>query len=264
MANKETEKLEAKKKKKRQLGALEKVGAYVQLMVKTFALPDKWSMFFRQYFTEVVNLGVNSILIDILISFFIGAAMTIQMKLNMSNPLLPEYLTGYAVRECLLLEFSPTVLGLVLAGKVGSSIASELGTMRITEQIDALDIMGVNSANYLIFPKIMAFVTFIPCLVIISIASGLLGGAFLAKFTDTITMHEYIYGIQFAFTPFYVTYAIIKSLVFAFIISSVASFYGYSVKGRALEVGKSSTDSVVNSSVIILVSNIMLTNLLLQ
>ncbi|MFA6778736.1 MAG: ABC transporter permease, partial [Paludibacteraceae bacterium] len=148
-------------------------------------------------------------------------------------------------------------------GKVGSSIASEIGTMRITEQIDALDIMGVNSASYLILPKIMAFMSIIPCLVIASMFFGIGGGYSMAYFTDIITVHEYVYGIQFMFVPFYITYSVIKGVVFAFIISSIAAYYGYSVKGGALEVGKASTDAVVNSSVIILLFNVMLTKLLL-
>lgn len=245
------------------MNAIEIVGDYFNLIKRAIAIPDRWSMFFRQYVRELMNLGIDSILIDIIISLFIGMAITIQMKLNMSNPILPGYLTGLAVRDTLLLEFSPTILCLILAGKVGSNIASEIGTMRITEQIDALDIMGINSANYLIFPKIVAFVSVIPFLVIISIASGIIGGLGVAEFTDTITVTEYTMGIQYAFVPFYVTYAIIKSMVFAFIISSIASYYGYNVKGGALEVGKNSTKAVVNSSIIILGSNFMLTKLLL-
>ncbi|MCQ2191783.1 MAG: ABC transporter permease [Paludibacteraceae bacterium] len=245
------------------MNAIERLGDFAKLMKLTLSIPDRWSMFGRQYTREMMNLGIDSILIDIIISLFIGMAITIQMKLNMSNPILPGYLTGLAVRDTLLLEFSPTILCLILAGKVGSNIASEIGTMRITEQIDALDIMGVNSANYLILPKIVAFVSVIPCLVIISIAAGILGGLGVAEFTDTITVQEYTTGIQFSFVPFYITYAIIKSMVFAFIISSVASYYGYTVKGGALEVGRNSTQAVVNSSIIILGTNFMLTKLLL-
>jgi len=161
------------------------------------------------------------------------------------------------------LEFSSSIMCLILEGKVGSNIASEIGTMRITEQIDALDIMGVNSANYLILPKITAFMTIIPCLVLVSMFVGIIGGYCVGIFTDIITVHDYEVGIQYAFIPFYVTYSVIKGIVFAFIISSVSSYYGYTVKGGALEVGKSSTDAVVNSSVLILLFNVMLTKLLL-
>ncbi|MBO4331968.1 MAG: ABC transporter permease [Paludibacteraceae bacterium] len=245
------------------MNIIEHVGSFTKLMKLTLTIPDRWSMFGRQYVREIMKLGIDSIFIDIIISLFIGMAITIQMKLNMSNPILPGYLTGLAVRDTLLLEFSPTILCLILAGKVGSNIASEIGTMRITEQIDAIDIMGINSANYLILPKITAFISVIPSLVIISIFAGILGGLGVAEFTDTITVTEYTQGIQYSFVPFYVTYAIIKSMVFAFIISSVASYYGYTVKGGALEVGKNSTKAVVNSSIIILGSNFMLTKLLL-
>lgn len=245
------------------MNAIEKVGSYSVLMMRTFSVPDRWRMFFRQYLNELQKQGLDSLAITVIISVFIGAVITIQMVLNTSNPLLPEYATGLAVRDTLLLEFSSSILCLILAGKVGSSIASEIGTMRITEQIDALDIMGVNSASYLILPKIMAFMSIIPCLVIASMFFGIGGGYSMAYFTDIITVHEYVYGIQFMFVPFYITYSVIKGVVFAFIISSIAAYYGYSVKGGALEVGKASTDAVVNSSVIILLFNVMLTKLLL-
>lgn len=242
---------------------IEKVGAYTQLMYRVFAKPDKWSMFFRQYKEELKKQGIDSLAIVVIISIFIGAVITIQMIKNMENPLLPSTLIGLATRDILLLEFSSAILCLILAGKVGSNIASEIGTMRITEQIDALDIMGVNSSNFLIMPKIAAFVTIMPFLVLTSMFVGIIGGYGVAIFTDMITVKAYEAGIQFAFTPYYITYSIIKSVIFAFIITSVSSFYGYTVKGGALEVGKASTDAVVNSSVLILLFDIMLTKLLL-
>ena len=245
------------------MNAIEKVGSYSMLMYRTFAIPDRWSMFFRSYSKELKKQGLDSFAIVLIISGFIGAVITIQMVLNTSNPLLPDYATGLAVRDTLLLEFSSSIMCLILAGKVGSNIASEIGTMRITEQIDALDIMGVNSANYLILPKIIAFMSIIPCLVVFSMFFGILGGYGIAYFTDVIKVDKYVFGIQFMFVPYYVTYSIIKGVVFAFIIASVASYYGYSVKGGALEVGKASTDAVVNSSIIILLFNVMLTQLLL-
>jgi len=243
--------------------AIEKVGAYASLMYRTIGVPDRWRMFFRQYSKELQKQGLDSLMIVIIISVFIGAVITIQMVLNTSNPLLPDYATGLATRDTLLLEFSSTIMCLILAGKVGSNISSEIGTMRITEQIDALDIMGVNSANYLILPKITAFMTIVPCLVIISMFVGILGGYGVATFTDAISVYEYEIGIQFMFVPFYITYSVIKGIVFAFIIASISAYYGYSVKGGALDVGKASTDAVVNSSVIILLFNVMLTQLML-
>ena len=245
------------------MNAIEKVGEYASLMYRTLTKPDRWSIFWKQYVNEVKKQGIDSLWIVVIISTFIGAGITIQMVLNTENPLLPTYSTGLATRDTLLLEFSSSIMCLILAGKVGSNIASEIGTMRITEQIDALDIMGVNSANYLILPKITAFMTIIPCLVLVSMFVGIIGGYCVGIFTDIITVHDYEVGIQYAFIPFYVTYSVIKGIVFAFIISSVSSYYGYTVKGGALEVGKSSTDAVVNSSVLILLFNVMLTKLLL-
>jgi phospholipid/cholesterol/gamma-HCH transport system permease protein len=242
---------------------LQQVGKYFLLLSKVFARPDNWRMFFRQLPLEMEKLGLRSLGIVVIISIFIGAILTIQTQLNTSSPFLPKYTTGLVTRDTLLLEFSSTILCLILAGKVGSNIASEIGTMRITEQIDALEIMGVNSANYLILPKIAGFVLMMPLLVLFSMALGIVGGYCVGFFSDIITVSNFVYGIQYAFNPFYITYSIIKSLVFAFLIASIASFYGYFSNGGALEVGKASTNAVVHSSVLILLFNIMLTNLLL-
>lgn len=243
---------------------IEHIGEYFILMGKTLRRPDRWRMFFRQLSKELEKQGLQSVLIVVIVSFFMGAIMTMQTKLNTSNPLLPTYSTGLVTRDCILLEFSSTILCLLLAGKVGSNIASEIGTMRITEQIDALEIMGVNSANYLILPKIVAFMLMMPFLVIISMGIGLFGGYCIGLFTDVITVADYLLGIQYAFIPFYVWYSLIKTTVFAFIISSMASYYGYYAYGGALEVGHASTKAVVNSSIMILLFNLMLTNLLLN
>jgi phospholipid/cholesterol/gamma-HCH transport system permease protein len=233
-------------------------------MCQVFRTPDKWREFFRSLIFEINKLGVDSIPITLIISIFIGAVIAIQMQLNIMSPLIPAYSVGLATREILLLEFSSTILALILAGKVGSNIASEIGTMRVTEQIDAMDIMGVNSANYIVLPKIIGFVLFIPVLVVFSMFMGLLGGWFIAEFTDMISVEKYVYGIQTMFTEWYVWYGIIKSFFYAFIITSVAAYYGYHVNGGSLEVGKASTDAVVSSSVIILLMDIVLTKLLLQ
>ena len=198
------------------------------------------------------------------IALFIGAVITIQVSLNIMSPLIPAYTVGLVTRDTLILEFSSSIMSLILAGKIGSNIASEIGTMRVTEQIDALDIMGVNSANYLILPKIIALVTFIPVLVVFSMFTGLMGGYLIASFTGMISTAKYIYGLQSFFVEYYIWYSIIKSFFFAFVISSVASYYGYNARGGALEVGKASTDSVVVSSVMILLLDVLLTNLLLQ
>lgn len=240
------------------------IGKYMLLMRRVFVSPDSYKMFFRQFPKELEKLGLQSLPIVIIISVFIGAILTIQTKLNTENPMLPTYSTGLVTRDTLLLEFSSTILALILAGKIGSNIASEIGTMRITEQIDALEIMGVNSANYLILPKIIAFVVMMPILVIFSMGIGLVGGYLVGVFSDVITSADYLLGIQYAFIPYYVTYSLVKSLVFAFIISSVAAYYGYYSYGGALDVGKASTNAVVNSSILILFFNLLITNIMLN
>ncbi len=239
-------------------------GRYCLFLRSVFGVPDRWSIFLKRTVTEIVKLDIGSIPLVLIISVFIGAVITIQMQLNVSSPLIPAYSVGLATRDIVLLEFSNSILCLILAGKVGSNIASEIGTMRVTEQIDALDIMGINSANYLVLPKITGFVLFMPVLVILCIGTAFVGGYGVALFTDLIPVSRYIYGLQALFTEWYVWYGLIKSLVFAFIITSTASFYGYYVRGGALEVGKASTDGVVSSSIFILLFDVILTKLLLQ
>ena len=238
-------------------------GEYWILMARVFRIPDRQRMFWQQYSRELEKQGLQSLPIVIIISLFIGAILTIQAKINTENPLLPTYTVGLLTRETLLLEFSSTILCLILAGKVGSNIASEIGSMRITEQIDAMEIMGVNSANYLILPKILAFMTMMPMLVIISTTVGLLGGWAVGAFTDIITIHDYLIGVQYAFNPYFIWYAIIKALVFAFVITSMSSYYGYYAKGGALDVGRASTNAVVNSNIMILFLDLILSKLLL-
>ncbi len=246
-----------------ELKTLAEVGEYTQLMGRVFTLPMRWRMFFRSIVREMYNLGVGSLWIVFIISLFIGAVITIQLSINMTNPLIPRFTIGYSTREIMILEFSSTVMCLILSGKVGSSIASELGTMRVTEQIDAMEIMGVNSANFLILPKIVGFMLFIPVLSIFSMITGILGGYLACDLTHSTTQEDFVYGLQLFFIPSYIGYSIIKSVVYAFIISSVASYYGYCVKGGALQVGASSTRAVVNSSVLILFWDLLLTNILL-
>lgn len=243
--------------------ALKQLGEYTLLMQRTFTWPGRWRMFYRSLVREVYDLGVGSLGIVFIISFFIGAVITIQLSINITSPLIPKFTIGYSAREMVLLEFSSTLMCLILAGKIGSSIASELGSMRVTEQIDALEIMGVNSANFLILPKVVGLMLFVPILSIFSMVMGI-GGGYLATFiTDTIPTKDFEYGLQLFFSPIYILHSIIKSLVYAFLIASVSSYYGYSVKGGALQVGSASTNAVVQSSVLILVFNLLLTNLLL-
>ena len=220
-------------------------------------------MLVRSVINEIVSLGINSLGIVIIISVFMGAVITLQTAYNLENPLIPTYLVGLTARDSMILEFSSTIVGLILAGKVGSNIASEIGTMRITEQIDALEIMGVNSASHLILPKIIAAVFINPFLTIVSIFVGIVGGYLASVFTGAVTPDSYIYGIHYVFIPFYISYALVKTVVFAFIITSVPAYHGYYSSGGALEVGKSSTLAVVYSSVLILLFNVLLTQLML-
>lgn len=241
---------------------LTSLGRYLTLMGRAFSRPERMRMFMKQYVKEMSALGVSSIGIVLLISFFIGAVICIQMKLNIQSPWMPRWVTGYTTREILLLEFSSSIMCLILAGKVGSNIASELGTMRVTQQIDALEIMGVNSANYLILPKILGLVTLMPFLVIFSSATGFIGAYATAYIGGIMAPEDLTAGLQYSFNPWFVWMSIIKSLFFAFIISSVASYYGYTVEGGSVEVGTASTDAVVSSSVLILFSDVFLTQLL--
>lgn len=243
---------------------ISQIGSYFLLMIRAFSRPEKLSVIYRQTMREVEKVGINSFAIVVIISIFVGAVITIQTNYNIENPLLPRYLVGVTVRDSLLLEFSSTMVALILAGKVGSSIASELGMMRVTEQIDALEVMGINSASYLILPKIIAAVFFFPILCLLSMIVGLAGGYFSCVLSNVVPPSEYITGIQYGFRPYYISYAMTKTAFYAFIITSLSSYLGYNVKGGAIEVGKSSTKAVVQSSVLILLSNLVLTRIILQ
>ena len=228
-------------------------GRYSMLMGRTFSRPERLRVYWKQYVKEMAALGVDSIGIVLIISFFIGAVICIQMKLNIQSPWMPRWVSGYTTREIMLLEFSSSIMCLILAGKVGSNIASELGTMRVTQQIDALDIMGINSASYLILPKILGLLPLMPALV---------GANATAYIGHILPPDDLTLGLQHSFKSWFVWMSIIKSEVFAFIIASVSSFYGYSVTGGSVEVGKASTSAVVSSSILILFSDVFLTNLL--
>jgi phospholipid/cholesterol/gamma-HCH transport system permease protein len=245
------------------MGMIYHIGRYTLFLKKVFGRPEKHSIFIRQIVREVDKLGVDSLGIVGIISVFMGAVITLQTAYNIEMPFIPKYTVGVAARDSILLEFSSTIVCLILAGKVGSNIASEIGTMRVTEQIDALEIMGVNSAGYLVLPKIIAMVGITPILVMISMGIGISGGYVAGSLTGEVPAADFIYGIQYAFIPFYITYSLIKAVVFAFIISSVSAYWGYYTSGGALEVGRSSTKAVVISSIQILLFNLLLTQLLL-
>ncbi len=239
------------------------IGRYFWMLKRVFARPERHKMYLKKLLYEIETLGVNSVWIVIIISVFIGGIMTIQFAYSMSNPIYPTELIGFGTRDTLILEFSSTMLALIMAGKIGSNITSEIGTMRVTEQIDSLEIMGVNSASYLILPKIFAVVFIFPFLFIMSVFFGILGGLFTGPIAGVVTVPEFIDGLKYAFEPYYITFSIIKSLVFGFLVASVPAYFGYFVQGGALEVGKASTKAVVNTNILVLFFDLILTRLLL-
>jgi phospholipid/cholesterol/gamma-HCH transport system permease protein len=240
------------------------IGGYFLLMFRVFRKPEKSRMYWRQLLFEIEKLGIQSLGIVAIISVFMGGIITLQLTYNMSNPLMPIYLIGLGNRDTLILEFSCTVLSLMLAGKVGSNIASEIGSMRVTEQIDSLEMMGVNSASFLILPKVIAVVFISPILFILSVFCGIIGGLIAGPVSDVLTVGQYIGGIKTSFVPFFITFSIIKTLVFGFLIATVPAYWGYYVQGGALEVGRASTRAVVSTSILILFFDLILTQLLFK
>lgn len=242
---------------------LYETGRYLLFLRQVFRKPERWRLSLRQFITEAEKLVINSIPLIALISVFIGAVLVIQTANNMTSPFLPKMYIGYMARESLILEFCSTMVCLILAGKIGSNISSELGTMRITEQIDAMEMMGINSAGFLVMPKILATSILNPLLTLMSFIMGLLGGYLIIAMTGMIKISDYLTGLQFAFNGYYITYSLVKTAVFSFIISSVSAFYGYYAKGGSLGVGRSSTQAIVVSSALILIFNLILTRIML-
>ncbi|MCB0807409.1 MAG: ABC transporter permease [Bacteroidales bacterium] len=243
---------------------ISRFGKYLLVMKNVFRRPDKFRVYWKQLIIEINNLGIESLGIVSIISVFMGAVVAIQTAYNIDSPLIPISMVGFTTRQSVILEFSPTIISLILAGKVGSRIASEIGTMRVTEQIDALEIMGINPANYLIFPKVSAAMIINPIIIIISMGFGLMGGYLVAVVTGLFTTQDYIIGLRGWFDSFTIVYALIKTVVFAFLITSIAGFEGYAVKGGAIAVGEASTRAVVWSSIMIILFNLILTQLLLS
>lgn len=239
------------------------VGRYWIFMKGLLIKPEKFIVYYRQVMRELVSIGIGAMGIVAITSIFMGAIITIQSAYNLVNPLVPLYAVGIVTRDSIILEFSPTIIMLVLAGKVGSSIASEIGTMRVTEQIDALEIMGINSSGYLTLPKVVAAIIILPFVVLLSMFMGIVGGWAAGTLSGVVPSADYVRGVQDQFVPFNITFAMIKTVVFAFIITSVASYHGFFTEGGALEVGQSSTKAVVYSSVVILIFDYILTQLIL-
>lgn len=242
---------------------LNNIGKYILMMRIVFSKPEKWTVFRIRFFQEMEFIGIKSVPIVALMSAFMGAVIALQTASNMDSPWLPAYTIGYITRSSTILEFSPTIISLILAGKVGSNIASEVGTMRVTEQIDALEIMGVNSLNFLVLPKVTSAMVFFPILIIFSIGLALVGGWLSLLLSGLSSTETYIYGLRFFYMDRDIMYALTKAVVFAFLITSISSFYGYYTKGGALDVGRSSTQAVVSSSIAILIANFFLTQMIL-
>lgn len=245
------------------MGVISSIGKYMSMLWIVFSVPDRGRIFRARLFEEMELIGIRSIPIVALMSAFMGGVISMQTASNMSNPLLPTYTVGYITQSSTILEFAPTIISLILAGKIGSNVASEIGTMRVTEQIDALEIMGVNSLSYLVLPKIMAAIFFFPVLVIFSIGLSLIGGWLALILSGLLSTEDYVLGIRYDFQIGHISYALTKTVVFGFLIVSISAFQGYYTKGGALDVGRSSTQAVVNSSVAILIANFLLTQMIL-
>ncbi|MFI5219754.1 MAG: MlaE family ABC transporter permease [Bacteroidia bacterium] len=245
------------------MGYLFEIGRYWIFIKGLFTKPERFKIYLKQVFTEMESMGVGSVGIVAINSVFMGAVITIQSAYNIVNPLVPLSAIGIVARDSIIIEFAPTVIMMVLAGKIGSSIASEIGTMRVTEQIDALEIMGINSSSYLVVPKIVASIFILPFVVLISMAMGIFGGWVAGDLSGACPSAEYIKGLQDSFLPFNITFALIKTIIFAYLITSISSFQGYYTQGGALEVGRSSTKAVVYSNIFILIFDYICTQLLL-
>ena len=241
---------------------LSDIGRYFIMIKTSFIKSCKKEIIYKQVFKEINDLILDSIQIVSILSFFIGGVVAIQTALNLSSPFLSKSLIGFATRQSVILEFAPTFMSIIMAGKVGSYITSSIGTMRVTEQIDALEVMGINPLNYLVFPKIIALL-FYPFVITVAMFVAIFGG-FVAMSFAGVPSEAFISGIQMDFDPYHVSYAYIKTVLFAFILATVPSYHGYYMKGGALEVGKASTLSFVWTSIIIIIVNFVITQLLLS
>jgi phospholipid/cholesterol/gamma-HCH transport system permease protein len=241
---------------------ISQVGKYFLMLAEIFRKPTKWSVMKSLIFKEIDDLIIGSLGIVAFISFFVGGVVAIQTALNLTNPLIPKYLIGFATRQSIILEFAPTFISIVMAGKMGSFITSSIGTMRVTEQIDALEVMGVNSLNYLVFPKLIALLLY-PFVIGIDMFLGISGGFIASVYGGFGNSIDFVNGIQMEFIPFHIAYAFIKTFIFALLLATIPSFHGFYMKGGALEVGKASTVSFVWTSVTIILVNYILTQLLL-
>ncbi|MBU3009920.1 ABC transporter permease [Polaribacter vadi] len=242
---------------------IEHIGKYFIMLKQVFKKPQKGRIFYESLLKEIEELGLKSLGIIMFISFFIGGVIALQTALNIDSAFIPKSLIGFATKRSIILEFAPTFCSIILAGKVGSYITSSIGTMRVTEQIDALDVMGINSLNHLVLPKVIATVFFYPFLILLGMMLGLFGGWIAGVLSDLFSGVDYIEGLQTEFKPFLIFYAMLKTLVFAFLIATVPSYHGYYVKGGSIAVGKASTQSVVWTTILIVIANYFLTQMML-
>ncbi|WP_299683360.1 ABC transporter permease [uncultured Dokdonia sp.] len=242
---------------------LHDIGKYFLMIKETFVKPTKGKVLRVLIFKEIDDLIIGSLGIVAFISFFVGGVVAIQTALNLTNPIIPKELIAFASRQSVILEFAPTFLSIIMAGKVGSFITSSIGTMRVTEQIDALEVMGINSLNYLVFPKIVAM-CFYPFVIAIAMFLGILGAYIAAVYGGFTTEDQFLTGLKDDFIPFHITYAFLKTFIFSFLLATIPSFHGFYMRGGALEVGKASTTSFVWTSVAIIVTNYFITQMLLS
>lgn len=242
---------------------IEHIGKYFLMLSRVFKKPQRRKVFYQTVIKEIEDLGLKSLGIVLFISFFIGGVIALQTAINLESPFIPDYLIGFATKRSIILEFAPTFCSIILAGKVGSFITSSIGTMRVTEQIDALEVMGINSLNHLVLPKIIATVLFYPFLITLGMFVGILGGWVAGTLSSQFSAIDYVQGIQLDFLPFLLFYSIIKTLIFAFVIATIPSYHGYYVKGGSIAVGRASTQAVVWTTIVIVLFNYLLTQLIL-
>jgi phospholipid/cholesterol/gamma-HCH transport system permease protein len=239
-------------------------GKYMIFLGSLFVRRETFATYYKLILDECVQIGVNSAFLFILVSTFIGAVTTVQTAYNMVSPLIPRFVISQVVREMTVLELAPTIMAIIYAGKIGSSMAGGIGTMRITEQIDALEVMGINSSSYLVLPKIIASLLMYPLLVVLSGVCAIIGGYIVGTYIPLVTPTEYVSGLRFGFNEFEITIALTKSFIFAFLIASISSFKGYFTKGGALEVGIASTEAVTTSVIAVLLADYFIVNIMIQ
>lgn len=243
--------------------ALATIGEYLIFLRQVFSKPAKWSVFLKKWVFEMDTMGIGSMLIVCIVSIAMGSVITLQTAMQIESSWIPSWTVGFTTRTSIVMELCPTIISLLLVGNLGSRITAEIGSMRVTEQIDALEVMGINPASHLVLPKVMASLIVNPILCIFSIAFALLGGFLTVWLTDCVSTYYFIDGLTYSFRIYDVVYALTKTFIFAFVMSTVASFYGYRIEGGALELGKASTQGIVVSSFVILVLNVVVTRIML-